>query len=1375
MHTFKVTNLVEVLKKRRKTQLISSISILLLLLPCFLLGQEFDYKIKQFGLEDGLSQVSSNALLRDNSGFIWIATQDGLNKFDGKMFKHFKYNASDSLSISGNLTNRLLEDKTGKIWVGTIGNGLNYYDKKSERFHRVSLESSKNENEIISGLEKHHNGTIWVASRVSGLHKLTPIENGSFSQSNFFPKRALSAIMLGKNDYLWTGDLNGTVTKLNSNATNPNNPIITLTLEGQILSFYETDNELLIGSDYGMFIYNFQTKKVKLFELEKDDKFPTKFVSCFLKAKDGKVWIGTGSGLYLFDPVSKKVIRRIEYKGNSNEGLSNNTVQALLRISDTKILVGTANYLNVLDFGKLHFKNISKDKRGRHLLNDNVIFSIFKDDNDLWIGTSDGGLNLIRNGTPYYFNENQNDPLSITGAVVRAIVKDSENQRLWLATTRGLNMIDLKTFDPNNPKFTVFHHDPNDPNTINGDFLKDIALDKDNNVWGGTYGQGIFKLIMSKRHTIEITRFKNESYNSNSLKNDFVQCIEVDKNNTIWIGTQGGLTALKSTENKTEFTNYFKSTNSKRPLSHNSVYDILIDKQNRIWLGTRHGLNLFLGNNEFESWTEQKQFPNAVVYSVQNDETDNLWLGTNEGIIKFDPSEESFTQYNVEDGIQSKEFDIHARYRDSDGTIYLGGIAGVTYFHPNNLKNIDTPKTLYFSQLRVKDEIITPKDNDQSFLIHTLSETKNLKFKHNEFPFYLQFSSIDYRLQKNVSYAYKLLPSDVNWNPLKDPEIQFLNLAPGDYTLLVNGFSRGKEWNQPPLEIKISIAPPWWTTWWAYISYVLILGILSYSFYQFQLDKKMALAESTRLRDINQLRNSLYTNITHEFRTPLTVILGMADTLKTNLNENELGEAENSIAMIKRNGGNLLQLINELLDLAKLESGTMELQLVQLDIVPFVKYLSESFHSLTEEKHINLTVYSEIDTLEMDVDTNKITSIITNLLSNAIKFTSESGEIVVHLNRISKNNSPYFMIKVKDDGFGLSETDLPNIFDRFYQVDASTSRLEEGTGIGLSLVKEFVELMGGTISVKSTLGNGSTFHIQLPITNTAIAISDTDSNIEKTFTHHFDAQNKFNRQHLQDPDSKLPLALLIEDNKDVAYYLKTCLKEKYQTIHAINGAIGIKMAYNRIPDIIISDVMMPEKNGYEVCSILKTDERTDHIPIILLTAKATVKDRITGLSHGADAYLAKPFIKEELFTRLDQLVLLRKKLLQKFHKDNYNELLVEKGTTPEAKFLQKITKIITNEMNNSNFGTAQLAFKLNLSESQVYRKLKAITDVSTAVHIRSIRLQKAKELLQTTQRTISEVGYDVGFNNPSWFSRAFKDEFGFPPSDLTKSLKNNMP
>ncbi len=694
---------------------------------------------------------------------------------------------------------------------------------------------------------------------------------------------------------------------------------------------------------------------------------------------------------------------------------------------------------------------------------------------------------------------------------------------------------------------------------------------------------------------------------------------------------------------------------------------------------------------------------------LQDGFSNNLRLVTNDCIIKFNTSEKKNTQYAITHRIQAKRFEINTKYRD---------------------------------------QVIKPKENKFNSLSKTISKTRNIVFNCNPFPFSLCFSSKDFRLNKNVT--------DTEWHPLKDTEIQFLNLPYRTYIILANIFIKEKEKSKSPLDIQLIISTPWCL----FLIYAILLTLIGYAFYRFQISKKMSIAENLRLKDAQQLKNTMYTNIAHELRTPLLAILNVTNNMKAEAVE------EKPLEMIESNSIKLLCLVNEMLDLAKVESGKMELQMIQADIIPFIKQLTERVHPLATDRKIQLVIYSEVEHLKMDFDSNKLASIITHLLSNVINFTNENEKIIVHIDQIKKERTSFLNIKIKNNGVGISEKELPHIFDKIYQINNSLFRKSERTGIRLSLVKELVALLNGTITVKNTRTEGSAFLLEIPISQKA-----TKKEIDKTtiIAPSPIASSFKSDKNILSEDSELPLILIIENNEDVAQYLKTCLHSKYRTIHAQNGQIGIDMALKTIPNVIISDVMIPKKNGIEVCETIKTDERTDHIPFIMLITKATTKDKLTGISKGADAYLPKSFLKTELFTHLDQLIALQKKKIQKFDNDQLGKLLKKKVTDPETKFLQKTIQFIHSDIGNPNFGTSQLASKLLLSESQVYRKLKAISGKSTAVFIRSIRLQQAKELIQSTNMTISEVAYKVGFNDPSWFSRIFKEEFGFPPSSIHKN------
>jgi DNA-binding response OmpR family regulator/two-component sensor histidine kinase len=476
-------------------------------------------------------------------------------------------------------------------------------------------------------------------------------------------------------------------------------------------------------------------------------------------------------------------------------------------------------------------------------------------------------------------------------------------------------------------------------------------------------------------------------------------------------------------------------------------------------------------------------------------------------------------------------------------------------------------------------------------------------------------------------------------------------------------------------------------------------------------------------------------------------------------------QPEKATTLIKRNGQNLLTLVNQMLDLSKLESGNLKLELEQKDVVSFLLYVAESFQSFGESKGIRLMAYSEIDELVMDYDEEKLKQIISNLLTNAIKYSNKNGKVILHITAI-ESPARKLQIKIQDNGIGIPADQLPKIFDRFYQVDDSSIRKGEGAGIGLALTKELVKLMNGEISVTSKLKKGTEFKILLPIQNLAPKANPNWIPIKKTAGKKEDATPVLSSKEGANVSTEKPILLLIEDNEDVITYIQTCLEEDYEINKAINGHLGIEKAFELIPDVIISDVMMPEKDGYEVCATLKTDPRTSHVPIILLTAKTTEEDKITGLKQGADAYLTKPFNKEELLVRLEKLLTLRKQL-----QERYSTFLPNRNTTsdtpsPESEFLGKIHQLVEDNLSDDSFGITQLCRGMGMSRSQIYRKLIALTGKSTSIYLRSIRLHHAKELLQNSQLTVSEVAYDVGFSDPAYFSRLFTQEFGAPPREM---------
>lgn len=652
---------------------------------------------------------------------------------------------------------------------------------------------------------------------------------------------------------------------------------------------------------------------------------------------------------------------------------------------------------------------------------------------------------------------------------------------------------------------------------------------------------------------------------------------------------------------------------------------------------------------------------------------------------------------------------------------------------------------------------VLQQPSKKSLLQSPIWEAKQLQLSHQEEYFTFQFSSLDYRNTNSSQYEFMLEGYDTYWRKTQgEPSATYVKVPMGSYTFRVRMADSEGVGKATEVKILVIVRPPWWRTWWAYSGYVLAAGGLVFAFYRFQLNRQLAEAEAQRLQEIDALKTRLYTNITHEFRTPLTIILGMARQVL----DDPKNYFRQGLDMILRSGQNLLNLVNQMLDLSKLESGKMPLNFIQGNIISYLKYLAESFHSFAESSNIEIHFLSDLDELYMDYDPEKLQQVVSNLLSNAVKFTTKGGHVV-------SGQEGTLKIKVKDTGVGISEAELPHIFDRFYQADNSRTRTGEGTGIGLTLVKELVKLMDGIIQVKSKIGLGSEFIVTLPVRQQALEVTPLIP--IKTIVSTFKTPTLPVIETT--PENNKPNILIIEDNADVVAYLATCLQNNYHIQVGKDGQEGIDIAIQNIPDLIITDVMMPYKDGFEVCQTLKKDERTSHIPIIMLTAKADMASRLEGLERGADEYLAKPFHKEELLVRIRKLLELRQKL-QSYYLVAAglmeNATLVKdipKVDKIEDAFVKKVRQAIEAHLDDVNFTVEDLGKAVLMSRSQLHRKLSAITSFSANTFIRHVRLAKAKELLRNPALTITSIAFDSGFDDPSYFSRVFKQEFGVSPAE----------
>ncbi|MBC2840401.1 two-component regulator propeller domain-containing protein [Robiginitalea sp. SC105] len=1230
------------------------------------------------------------------------------------------------------------EDASQNLWVGMQEGGLYRYERASDRFTRF-LDDPAHSNSLIGEIVRvvlaDSQNKIWIGTGYgpsengAGLFRFDPI-TGSISRfihqpdnPNSLIDNRVSALMEDRQGRIWVGTYqNG-------------------------LHLYDPARQEFIRmkSDGGKPGRYYPPPGLKAWELPP-------FISFLYEDQKGGFWIGTcGGGINYFDPGTDKV-RYFAHNPAEANGISNDKLWSFFEDKSGQYWLGT------LAQGGLHKMDPLESKITRYAETNNMHISGIQEcgalPGKLLLGTIYHGLRQLDTQTgeilPVYENELTHSGLR--ESPVFDIYEDSKGL-LWLGfisehpedsgtSSKNRGPGGLASLDPKTGKL-VRHSFPTDgtPGTA-GTSVYRICEDRYGYLWLGAGKYGLFGFDkatgVSKRHTLPAV---------NGQTSAEVYLIETDSHGTLWVGDQTGEgTLFRYNKEHDSFETFLEGYQAI------SFYE---DSSGWYWVGTEDKgvLRFNPDKSSFHQYTMVDGLPSNRVTGILEGPPGTYWLSTAQGLSRFDAESARFTSK----GLPSHRFD-KATLSASNGQLYFGGSSVLFAIDPEKANGNQVPPELQIGVIRVSGEPYV-LDNGN----HGDSESIILAHSQNDITF--EYVGLHFSNPARNQYRYRLEPFDPEWIEAGTQRVaQYTNIEPGTYTFRVIASNDNGVWNEEGASVGFVIRKAWWARWWAYLLYGTLLCLLVYSIYRFQLSKKLALAESNRQKQINRFKSNLYTNISHEFRTPLTVILGMTDSLENELGNNKSQPAEDAVRLIRRNGQRLLTLVNEVLELTKLESGHLRANYVQIKVIPFIRYLSESFASYARKKSIQLRINAEIDDLSMDVDTQKLSAILSNLLSNAIKFTPPHGAIELQL---QSEKGRFLEIKVHDTGSGIAEEDIPHIFDRFYQAGSATTKKLEGTGIGLALTKELVTGLGGNITATSNPGKGSVFTVRLPITrNAPTACPDALNMVLADPTGPDDLQEAGKVVSAGHPEQ--PLILIIEDNQDVAHYTIQCLSNAYRTLYARNGATGLELAFEHIPDIVITDVMMPGKDGFEVCKALKKDELTDHIPIIMLTAKATQKDRIFGLSYGADAYLSKPFNKAELLTRIEQLIRVRRKLIRKFQFTGFAKLVESRKKDTESTFIQKAVALIYENISDDSFGPSELASGLLISESQLYRKLKALSGKSTAVFIRHVRLQEAKNLIESTDLTVSEIAYEVGFKNLSWFSRIFKQELGSSPSAIRK-------
>jgi ligand-binding sensor domain-containing protein/signal transduction histidine kinase/DNA-binding response OmpR family regulator len=1374
-----------------KTETILVFLLLITLFHSFGIAQPYKLRFDHLTTNDGLTNNSVSHILQDKKGFLWINTKNGLNRYDGRVFKYFNYIPGEINSLSDNEINFALEDSRGNLWIATQ-DGLNILNPVTEKINQFAYNHLLSSNELTA-LAEDKFGNIWIGTR-KGLNrfdtnsnkitsfKTDPSDKKSLRSSN------IKSICSDKNGNLWIGTVKGLYRfdfKSNSFQVFLNDSLSPNSIASNVISYIAEDRNgnLWIGTVNGLSKVIQSGDEINFENYFFDDGTETtkklNRIRSFDDDRKGNLWIGTiGGGLILFDPATTHY-SNYQYSENDLSSINDNEIFAVCVDNFDNVWIGSSKRgISKYSPTKSRFDLFKPEPFALKELPANDITAIYADnENRLWLGTNGNGILIYQLDENYYpfkllFELKKEDKSGLSSNYITSIIKDRDGF-YWIGTLAG----GLIRFNEFTRKIEIFKTNRDDSLSLSNNYINTIYEDSKGDIWIGTSAGGVNKF--NKQNNSFIRYMYDPAKVQKNLNSPEVTSICEDNNGNLLFGTTtGGLNLFN--RNTKKFTHHTFSSENINGISSRKILCIYKDKKGRIWIGTYGGgLNLF-SNNSFVHYGEKDGLSSNIIYSINEDDAGKLWLATNKGLSRFNPESKDVKNFDESDGLQGREFNARTVAKmPGSNAIYFGGTKGLNIYHHLTISGSTNLPAIVISDFKVFNQSVIL--GDDSPLKENVSFAKEINLSHNQDVISFSFASLDLTSPFKNQYAYKLEGFDKDWiYSGNQNEVTYTNLNPGDYIFKVKATNSDGIWNENATQIKLIIHPPFWRSWWATIFYVLVAAFGIYAIRKYEMSRiklrnelKLKEFESQKLHEVDQIKSRFFANLSHEFRTPLMLIKGPVEQLRTQISDSDINSKLN---MVSRNIQNLQTLIDQLLELSQLEASAIPVKAKKENIVTRLRGLAASFESIAKQRNIELSFTSELKSLDVWFDTDKLEKVINNLLSNAVKFTQKGGSISVFLNVTAIDEKEFAQIIVADTGIGIDENKIDKIFDRFYQVDDSPNKSFGGSGIGLALVKELVDLHKWNISVISKLNSGTEFTLRIPlydylddsqkITESIVIRSnnDFDSENEPLSTSETEIERK--EESSQQKNLK-PSILIVEDSEDVKIYLKDLLRNDYNILEAENGIKGIETAAENSPDLIISDIMMPSMDGIEFCRRIKSNWETSHIPVILLTAKVSSESKIEGLETGADDYLIKPFESRELFVRIKNLLEQRKRLREKFSKEI--KISADSITTNSAdnEFITKAFDVIEKNMSNPDFTAEDLARELYVSLSQLRRKLIALTGESPGEFLRSFKLKRAAQLILEKKLSITQIAFEVGFHSPSHFTKAFQQQFNCLPSEFT--------
>ncbi|WP_136826873.1 hybrid sensor histidine kinase/response regulator transcription factor [Pedobacter cryophilus] len=1387
--------------------------------------QEINFK--HISYKEGLVQSPISNFLQDDKGFIWFGNLKGLTRYDGYEFKTFIFDENNRKSLSSNRVNVIFQDSEKNLWIGTA-NGVNLYNREQETFTPIDILDIKGGRNYISSIIEDAQKNIWVGT-YGGLKKINKktkrIEDiVSPNQTNGLTTKPIFSLFIDKDQHIWVG------TRFGLQIFDPQkNKLVSIPLV--LRSDIEVANaKVLVAKQDKQGAIWFGTETSGVFAYQKNGNILTKYVASdkdayslasnwvkdILIYDDQTFWFATRNGLSILNTKTNKFSNYRHNPLNINS-LNDDAIWSFMKDKASCVWIGTfAGGINFYYQGNSNFQNIGESIGNKMALNHLLVDAVSEDkDGSLWVGTFGGGLNYINRAkktTEYYSLVSENSHQLRND--IKTFADDGKGN-LWIGSLDGLSL-----FNKAAKTFKHFNFPVKD-GKLSENLINAIIADE-NGAWIGTNGGGLryvlpdgtSKFLYRKKPELQIknyvtvdkeiasqfaasSSFVPNGYFSflnardpNFISDNFIQSLAKDVDGNLWVGTQNGLNYFDQKTQK--FTALYKKVkDTKFQINNNNITTLFIDSKSRLWVGTEGGgLNYFdKKTKRFFAISKNLGLGDDVIHSIVEDNSENIWISTDFGLYKlkfknfktpFTKQDLEITGYSANDGLISNQFSNNAGIRLKTNEIIFGGINGLSIFYPERIiKNKLAPKVAFTQILINNKEVLI--DSVHSSYSKSEGEVKQIKLSYDQANLSFKYSALNFINPENSQYAYKLegLPNSDEWqNTGKQRFVNFPNLAPGTYYFKIKAANNDGVWSDYINTLKIIVLPPWWRTWWAYSLYIILLIVAATVVINFlrnrarlKRDLYLEHLQNEKQEELYQMKLNFFTNISHEIRTPLTLILAPLEKILAVNNQSVIAK---QLDLIKNNADRLMKLVTELLDFRKAEEGHMKIHCAYQDIVPFCKEIFESFTGLAIDKNITYQFEAPQHPIFIYFDRNQLEKVVLNLLSNAFKFTDVDGKITLSISPKTDNKN-WLDIKVIDNGKGIPEDIQDKLFESFFQVDDG-GRQNIGSGIGLALSKSIVELHKGAIKVTSHASqqNLTTFTISLQTGKNHLKESEIVS--ETVFTEDFKSTPILNKQPtLLDEDNhhlvkeKKYQLLLAEDNEEVRKLIIDILTDEYHVVDFSNGLEAMEYMKNEIPDLIISDIMMPVMDGIELCNQVKNNESTNHIPMILLTARASTAYQVDGLSSGADAYISKPFSPQVLTLNIKNLLRAKEVMREKFSQQITLEPTKITITSPEEKFINKLMQIIEDKMGDPEFDVNELVNEIGMSRTVLYKKVQALTNYSVADLIKQMRLKKAAELFKTATFPVAEVAYMVGFNDRKHFSKEFKKQFEVSPSEYIQN------